>query len=68
MLHSVFVRHCHGRHQAELRFLTTNEHEAAHRLRDHPDHIHANHIEAPPQPETQTVKVAETRARKGSAR
>lgn len=43
------IEHCRLRHRTELGFITKNEHEAAHRLREHPDHTHTNHSE--PEPE-----------------
>lgn len=61
------ITHCRERHR-DLRFVTRNEHEAAHRLREHDDHLHENHVDEPSQPETQTVKKPETRARRSPAR
>lgn len=49
-----FITHARARHR-NLRYVTKNEHEALHRLRPPDDHVHENHIEEPPQPETQTV-------------
>jgi hypothetical protein len=66
------ITHCRERHK-NLGFITRNEHEAAHRLREHDDHLHENHVDEPPQPETQairadTAKKPEGRARRSPAR
>lgn len=61
------ITHCRERHK-DLGFITRNEHEAAHRLREHDDHLHENHVDEPPQPETQTAKKSEPRAPRRTAR
>lgn len=66
------ITHCRERHK-NLGFITRNEHEAAHRLREHDDHLHENHVDEPSQPETQairtdTAKKPEGRARRSPAR
>lgn len=62
------IEHCRARHR-DLRYITRNEHEAAHRLREHEDHLHENHVDDPPQPETQTkTKSAEPQRRRSPAR